>query len=165
MSKQFEASKEPITDTHVRNTSFGTTSVDPEVIRVGIIGRGGRGITQGMIQGGTSIISSNLITDVLADSSKMILKSDTFPLDSFKSQTLMITSQNEPTLSCKRIVRASIEIGDSRIDDGKISTPIMNKNIWSVDDNFSVRSDVGEANKLDTSIQRSPTNERNMASP
>ena len=117
-----------------------------------------------MISGGTSIISSNVITDVLTDSSKMILKSDTFPLDSFKSQTLMIASQNEPTLSCDRIVRASSEIGDSRIDHGRIGTPIMNKNIWSVDDNFSVRSDVGEANKLDTSVQQSPTNERNTAS-
>ena len=33
-SKQFEASKDPITDTHVRNTSVGTTSVDPAVIGV-----------------------------------------------------------------------------------------------------------------------------------
>ena len=38
LSKQFEESKEPITDTHVRNTSVGTTSVDPAVIGVGIIG-------------------------------------------------------------------------------------------------------------------------------
>ena len=37
-SKQVEASKEPITDTHVRNTSVGTTSVDPYVLGVGIIG-------------------------------------------------------------------------------------------------------------------------------
>ena len=33
-----EASKEPITDTHVRNTSVVTTSVDPVVIGVGITG-------------------------------------------------------------------------------------------------------------------------------
>ena len=58
-----------------------------------------------MINGGTSIISSKVITDVLTDSSKMILRSDTFPLDSFKSHTLMIASQNEPTLSFDRIVR------------------------------------------------------------
>ena len=36
-SKQVQASKEPITDTNVRNTSVGTTSVNPAVIRVGII--------------------------------------------------------------------------------------------------------------------------------
>ena len=34
LSKQFEASKEPITDTHVRNTSIVTTSFNPAVIRV-----------------------------------------------------------------------------------------------------------------------------------
>ena len=93
---QVEASKEPITDTHVHNTSVGTTSFDLAVIRVGIIGQGGRGITQGMIHRGTIIISSNVITDLLKDSSKMILKSDTFPLDSFKSQTFMIASQKKP---------------------------------------------------------------------
>ena len=37
-SKKVGASKEPITDTHVCNTSVGTTSVDPAVIGVGIIG-------------------------------------------------------------------------------------------------------------------------------
>ena len=36
--KKVEASKEPITDTHVHNTSVGTTSVDPAVIGVRIIG-------------------------------------------------------------------------------------------------------------------------------
>ena len=67
--------------------------------------------------------------------------------------------------SVEFICFASSEIGDSRIDHGRIGTPIMNKNIWSVDENFSVRSDVGEANKLDTSVQRSLTNERNTESP
>ena len=118
-----------------------------------------------MIHGGTSIISSNVITDVWTDFSKMILKSDTFPLHSFKSQTLMIASQNEPTLSCDSIIRASNKTGDSRIYHGRIVTPIVNKNIWSVDDNFSVRSDVEESDKLNTIVQRSLTNERNTASP
>ena len=80
--------------THVCNTSVGTTSANPAVIRVVIIGQGGRGITQCMIHRGTSIISSNVVTDVLMDSSKMILKTDTFPIDPFKSQTLVIASQN-----------------------------------------------------------------------
>ena len=35
-----EARKEPITDTHDRNTSVGTTSVNPAIIGFGIIGRG-----------------------------------------------------------------------------------------------------------------------------
>ena len=76
-SKHVEASKEPITDTHivdrVRDLSVGTTSVDSAVVGVRIIGRVVHGITQGMIHGGTRTISSNVITDVLTDSSKMIL--------------------------------------------------------------------------------------------
>ena len=77
----------------------------------------------------------------------------------------MITSQNEPFLSCDRNVHTSSEIGDSRIDHGRIGTPIVNKKIWSVNDNFNVRSDGGEADKLDTSVQRSSINEMNTASP
>ena len=117
-----------------------------------------------MISGGAKIISSNVITDVLADSSNMILKSDSFSLDPLKSQTLVIASQNEPFISCDRNVHASSGIGDSRIDHCRIGTPSVNKEIWSVDDNFSVRSDGGEADKLDTSVQRYSTNERNTAS-
>ena len=55
-SKHVEARKEIITDTHIVdricNLSVGTTSVDPAVIRVRIIGRGGCSITQGMIHKG-----------------------------------------------------------------------------------------------------------------
>ena len=105
-----------------------------------------------MISGGTSIVK-DFITDVLTDSSKMI-----FPLDPFKSQTLVIASQNKPTLSCNRILRASSDIGNSRIDHGKIGTPIVNKNIWSENDNFRVKIDVYKADKLDTIVQGSPTN-------
>ena len=77
----------------------------------------------------------------------------------------MIALQNEPFLSCDRNVRALSEIGDSRIDHSRIVTPFVNKHIWSVDDNFSVQSDMDEADKLDTIVQKSPTNERNTASP
>ena len=77
----------------------------------------------------------------------------------------MIASQDESTLSSNRIVRTLIDIGNSRIDHDRIGTPIVNKKILSVDDNLNVRSDVGEADKLDTIVQRSPTNESNTASP
>ena len=87
LDKKFEASEEPIADTHVRNTSIGIVSVKPAAIGVGIIGRWGRGITQGMISGGTSIVK-DVVTDVLTNSGKMI-----FPLDPFKSKTLVIESQ------------------------------------------------------------------------
>ena len=91
-----ETSKEPIKDTHVHDTSVGTTSDDSVVTGVGIIGRGGPraisggSITQGMIHGGTSIISSNVITHVFTDYRKMILNSDSFPFNPLKSKTLVI---------------------------------------------------------------------------
>ena len=117
-----------------------------------------------MIHGGTIIISSNVITHVLTDSRKMILNRKSFPLKPLKSKMLVIASPTEPFLSCDRDVRASIEIGDSRPENGRIGTPFVNKKIWSGDDNVSVRSDVGKADKLDTAVQRSSTDERNTAS-
>ena len=89
--KVLEASKNPIKDTHVHNTSVGTTSVDSVVTTFGIIGQGGRRD----ISEGTSIISSNITTHVLTDYSKMILKSDSFPINHLKSKTLVIASQPE----------------------------------------------------------------------
>ena len=76
----------------------------------------------------------------------------------------MIASQNEHTLNCNRIVRALSDIGNSRIYHGRIGTPIVNKEIWSEDDNFRVKIDVDEVEKLDTIVQRSLTNEGNTAS-
>ena len=162
--------KIPIIDTPVHDPPVGTTSVNSVFTGVGIIGRGlyraisGGRITLGMIHGGTSIISSNVITHVLTDSRKMILKSDSFPFNPLKSKTLVIALPTEPFLSCDRDVRVSSEIGDSRPGHGRIGTPFVNKKIWSGDDKFSVRSDVGEADKLNTSVQRSSTDERNTAS-
>ena len=68
-------------------------------------------------------------------------------------------------LSCNRIIRASSDIGNSRIDCGRIGTPIVNKKIWSEDDNLRVKIDVAEADKIDTIIQQSPTNKGNTLSP
>ena len=91
-SEQIEASKEPITDTHIgdrfRNLSVGIVSVKPAAVRVEIISWG---ITKGVIIGGTSIVK-NVVTDVLTDSSKIIFKTDKFPLNPFNSQTLVIAS-------------------------------------------------------------------------
>ena len=45
----------------------------------------------------------------------------------------------------------------------RIGTPFINKDIWSTDDALSVRSDVGELDKLDTAVQQSSADERNTA--
>ena len=83
----------------------------------------------------------------------MILKSNSFPFNPLKSKTLLIAPLVEPFLTSYRNVRASSEIGDSRSEHGRIGTPFVNKKTWSGDDNFSVRSDVGELDNLDTAIQ------------
>ena len=54
--------------------------------------------------------------------SEMILKSDYFPFNSLKYQTLVISPLKEPFMISVRDVRASSEIGDSRPERGRIGT-------------------------------------------
>ena len=76
----------------------------------------------------------------------------------------MIVHLTEPFLTSDRDVCAASEIGDSRPERGRIGTPFVNKNLWSRDDAFSVRSDVSKLDNLDTDVQQSSTDEINMAS-
>ena len=94
----------------------------------------------------------------------MTLKSDSFAFDPLKAQTLVISPLTEPFLTSDRDVRTQSIIGDSRPNHGRIGTPFMNKDIWSRDDALStVRSDVGELNKLDTAVLQSSTDKGNTA--
>ena len=102
--KQVDARNEPIKETHivdrVRNLSVGVGSVKPSLIGVGIIVQG---ITQGIINGGTSI-SSNLVTDVLTDSSKILFDTNTFHFNKIQPETLVIGTQDESTKINNRII-------------------------------------------------------------
>ena len=93
-SKQVDESNEPIKETHIvdgiNNLSVRVVSVNPSVIRVWIIGQG---ITQGVINGDTKI-GSNLVTDVLANSSKILLNTNMFQLNTLQSETLVIGPQD-----------------------------------------------------------------------
>ena len=91
----------------------------------------------------------------------MNLKSNSFPFNPLKSQTLVIAPLTEPFLTSDRGVHAASVIGESRPNHGRIGTPFVNKDIWIRDDALSVQSEVGELNKLDTAVQRSSTDERN----
>ena len=184
-SKQVETSKDPIKDTQtikepikddthifnrVRYLQDGPTNMDPVLTGVGIIGKGGprtisRGsISQSIVQGGESIICSNVITHVLTNYSEMTLKSDSFPFDPPKAQTLMITPLTEPLLTSDGDVRLTSVIGASRPDHSRIISRFMNKDISSRDDvRSAVRSDVDEADKLDTSVQQSSSDKWNAA--
>ena len=93
----------------------------------------------------------------------MTLESDSFPFDPLKAQTLIITTLTEHFLTSDGDVRSTSVIGYSRPNHGRIGTPFVNKDIWSRDYTFSVRSDVGELDKLDTAVQRSSTDKRDMA--
>ena len=114
--------------------------MDPVLIGVGIIGQGGpwtisRGsISQSIVQGGESIIHSNVITHVLTNSSEMTIRSDYFPFDPLKAQTLMITPLTEPFLTSDGDVRSTIVIGANSPDHIRIVAPFMNEDILSRDD-------------------------------
>ena len=94
-SKQVDASNKPIKETHIvnriNNLSIGVVSIDPAVIGVGIIGQG---ITHSIINGDTKI-DSNLVMDVLTNSSKILFEMNTFQLNTLQSETLVIGPQDE----------------------------------------------------------------------
>ena len=94
-SNQVDASNKPITYTHivegVNNLSVGIVSFEPAVIGVGIIGRG---TTQGVISGRTSIVK-NIVTDIPSDSSKQLFEMNTFQLNLLQSKTLVIRLQDK----------------------------------------------------------------------
>ena len=144
--------------------------MDPVVTGVGIIGKGGPQtisggrISQSIIQGGKSIIRSNVITHVLTNSSEMTFKSDSFAFDPIKAKTLVIVPLTEPFLTSDRDVRTTSVIGDNRTNHIRIGTPLMNKYIWSRYDALStVQSDVGKLNEPDTVVRQSLTDKRNTA--
>ena len=102
--KQVDTSNKPIKDTHIfegmNNLSVGIVSVDPAATGVGIIGQG---ITQGVINGYTSI-RRNIVMDILTDSSKIIFETNTFQLNSIQSETLVIGLQYESVKRTNRII-------------------------------------------------------------
>ena len=135
-------------------------SLDKEDLRL----LAGEASPKALFRGGGGIIFSNVITHVLTNSSEMTLKSDSFAFDPLKAQTLVIAPLTEPFLTSDRDVRTTSVIGASRPNHSRIVAPFMNKDISSGDDVLStVRSDIGKAEKLDTAVQRSSTDKRNMA--
>ena len=100
----------------------------------------------------------------MTNSSEMTLESDSFTFNPLKAQTLVIATLTEPFLNSDRDVRTTCVIGASRPNYSRIGTSLMNKYISSRDDALStVRSDVGELDKLNTAVHRSSTNKRNIA--
>ena len=95
----------------------------------------------------------------------MSLESDSFPLDPLKAQTLMVASLVEYFLTSNGNVRSASVIGASRPYKSRIIDPGMNEDISSRDDvRSTVQNDVGEADKLDATVQQSSTDEWTTAS-
>ena len=94
----------------------------------------------------------------------MTPKRDYFAFDPLKVQTLVLAPLTEPFLTSDRDIHTKSVIGDSSPNHSRIGTPFMNKDIWSRDDALiTVRSDVGELDKLDTAVQQYSTDKRNTA--
>ena len=138
----------------------GPTNMDPVLTGVGIIGQGvywtiiGGSHTQSIVQGGENIIRSDVITHVLTKSGQLTLESDSFSFNPLKAETLMVAPFNEPFLEIDGDVRLTSILGASRPNQSRIVAPGMNKDILSRNNvQSTVRSDVGEADKLDTAVQ------------
>ena len=87
-----------------------------------------------------------------------MLETDSFPFDPLKAQTLMVVSLVKPFLASNGNVRSASIIGASRPDQSRIIAPGMNEDVSSRDDvRSTVRNDVGEADKLDATVERSST--------
>ena len=124
----------------------------------------GEAITKALFKEGESIIRSDVITHVLTNSGKLTLESDSFSFDPLKAETLMVAPLNEPFLAIDGDVRSSSIIGANRINQSRIVAPGINEDISSRNDVWStVRSDVGEADKLDAVVQQSLSDKWNAA--
>ena len=77
----------------------------------------------------------------------------------------MVAPLIEPFLDSYEDVRLTSINGASRTDQSRIIAPGMNEDISSRGDvRSTVRNDIGEADKLDATVEQSSTNEWNMAS-
>ena len=103
-NKQVDARNEPIKETHivdkVRNLSVGVVSHEPAVTGIGIIRHG---ITQGIINRGMNIVS-NLVTNVLTNSSEILLNTNSSCLNTLQSEAFVIGSQDESVKSNRKII-------------------------------------------------------------
>ena len=77
----------------------------------------------------------------------------------------MVTSLVESLLASNGNIRSAIIIGVSRPNQSRIFAPGMNEDISSRDDfRSTVQNDVGKADNLDATVERSSTDEWNTAS-
>ena len=140
--------------------------MDPVVTELDFIGKGGHwaisGVnhTQSIVKGGENIVHGDVITHMLTNPTQVSLESDSFPFNPEQAKTLMVISLVESLLASNSNVRSASIIGASRPDQSRIYAPGMNKDIPCR--NYvrsTVRNDVGEADKLDATVEGYSTDE------
>ena len=95
----------------------------------------------------------------------MSLKGDYFPFDKEQAQTLMLTYLLEALLARNRNIGTTSILGASWTNHSRIFSPGMHKDVSGRDNVWStVRNDVREADKLDTTVDVTTTDEQNTAS-
>ena len=107
----------------------------------------------------------DVITHMITNPRQVSLKGDYFPFDKEQAQTLILTSLIEALLARNRNIGTTSILGASRTHRSRIFSPGMHKDISGRDNvQSTVRNDVREADKLDTTVDGPMTNERNTAS-
>ena len=154
-----------IKETHivdrVRNLSVGVGSIEPAIIRTGIIGQG---ITQLITKGDTNI-GTNLVTNVLTNSSKQLFNTNSYRLNTFQSEAFVIGSQDKSVESNRKIICMSCDSINIRGNNiSRIETPGVNKYVFSPrsDTTSKVLSCTDNVKKFDTLVHGSTTQERNL---
>ena len=102
---------------------------------------------------------------MLTNPNQVSLGSDSFPFDPDQAKTLMVTSLVEALLKSNGNIRSASTLGASRTNQSRIFSPGVHEDISIRHDlRSTVRNDVGEADKLDTTVDGSSTEECNTAS-
>ena len=90
---------------------------------------------------------------MITNPSQVSLKSDYFPLDPELVQTLMVKYLIESLLASNGNIRSTSILGASRTNQSRMFAPGMHEDISGRDDvRSTVRNDVREADKLDTTV-------------
>ena len=102
---------------------------------------------------------------MLMNPTQVLLGSDYFPFDPEQAKTLMVTSLVEALLTSNGNIRLASILGANRTNQSRIFAPGMHKDISGrYDVRSTVRNDVGEADKLDATVDGYLTDEWNTAS-
>ena len=118
-SKQVDARNDPIKETHiverVCNLLVGVGSLEQDIIGMGIIGQV------------STLISTNLITNVLTKYIKHLFNTNLSQLNTFQSKALMIGLQHDSVEGNRNIICTSCGSRNIRRNNIKIGTPRVNK--------------------------------------